>query len=334
MKNIITIVLPLISVICATTFSVGQTSPPDPERPVHTYSIVARDPVTGDLGVAVQSHWFSVGSVVPWAEAGVGAVATQSLVNVSFGPRGLALLREGMNAGSVVDSLIATDEGRDVRQLAVVDAHGGVAARTGKRCIPEAGHQIGDGYSVQANLMLTDRVVPAMARAFEKSTGTLAERMIRALEAAEKEEGDIRGKQSAAILVVRGEPTGNVWMDRLVDLRVEDHPEPVKELSRLLDLWRAYDYMNRGDLAMEKNDVAGALDAYRTAEEMFPGNLEMKFWHAVSLANAGFLDEALPLFREIFAKDENWRTLTKRLPSVGFLEVEEEELDQILKKSD
>ncbi len=308
----------------------GSYPPAGPERPVNTYSIVARDPGTGEIGVAVQSHWFSVGPVVPWAEAGAGAVATQSLVNVSFGPRGLALLGDGMKPEAVLDSLLATDEGREVRQLAVIDAAGNVAAHTGERCIPEAGHHTGDGYSVQANMMLTDRVVPSMAKAFEKSTGSLAERMIAALEAAEKAGGDIRGKQSAAILVVRGEATGNVWTDRIIDLRVEDHPEPVKELRRLLGLWRAYDYMNRGDLAMEKNDVAGALDAYRTAEEMFPGNLEMKYWHAVSLANAGFLEEALPLFGTVFAKDENWRTLTKRLPAVGFLEVSEQEFQRIL----
>jgi uncharacterized Ntn-hydrolase superfamily protein len=299
-------------------------------RPVHTYSIVARDPDTGDIGVAVQSHWFSVGSVVSWAEAGAGAVATQSLVNVSFGPRGLELLKKGKTAQEALTELIVSDEGREVRQLAIVDAKGTVAAHTGTRCIPEAGHHLGNGYSVQANLMLNDRIVPAMAKAFEEARGPLAERMVSALEAAQAAGGDIRGKQSASITVVRGTPTGNVWEDRMIDLRVEDHAEPLLELKRILSLHRAYEYMNQGDLAMEKNDIEGALAAYKKAEEMFPDNLEMKFWHAVSLVNAGMTDEALPLFRHIFSKDENWRTLTKRLPAVGMLNVNEEVLKRIV----
>jgi len=197
----------------------------------HTYSIVARDPQSGEMGVAVQSHWFSVGSIVPWAEAGVGAIATQSFVNVSFGPRGLQLLREGKTAAEVVKELIAADEGRDVRQLAIVDSKGNVAAHTGAKCVPEAGHHIGDNYSVQANLMLNDRVWPAMAEAFEASSGPLAERMIVALEAAQEAGGDIRGKQSAALVVVKARSTGKIWEDRVIDLRVEDHSEPVQELK-------------------------------------------------------------------------------------------------------
>lgn len=299
-------------------------------RPVHTYSIVARDPDTGDLGVAVQSHWFSVGSIVSWAQAGVGAVATQSLVNVSFGPRGLVLLENGKTAQETLTELIVSDEGREVRQLAIVDAKGNVAAHTGTRCIPEAGHHIGDGYSVQANLMLNDRVVPAMAKAFEEARGPLAERLLTVLEAAQAAGGDLRGKQSASLLVVRGTPTGKAWEDRTIDLRIEDHPEPVLEMKRLLSLFRAYEYMNQGDLAMEKNDIEGALAAYKRAEEMFPENLEMKFWHAVSLANAGMLEEALPIFTHIFAKDGNWRTLAKRLPGVGMLTVSEEDQKRIV----
>lgn len=296
----------------------------------HTYSIIARDPQTGEMGVAVQSHWFSVGSIVPWAEAGVGAIATQSFVNVSFGPRGLQLLRKGKTAPEVVKELIDADEGRDVRQLAIVDARGNVAAHTGAKCIPAAGHHAGDNYSVQANLMLNDRVWPAMAQAFEASTGPLAERMIAALEAAQEAGGDIRGKQSAAILVVRAESTGRAWEDRLIDLRVEDHPEPVQELKRLLRVFRAYEHMNQGDLAMEKDDADGALTAYSTANAMCPDNLEMKYWHAVALANLGKIKNALPLFREVFAKDHNWRVLTRRIPAVGLLDVSEQDLEQIL----
>ncbi|MCR4408189.1 MAG: DUF1028 domain-containing protein [Anaerolineae bacterium] len=296
----------------------------------HTYSIVARDPQTGEMGVAVQSHWFSVGSIVPWAEAGVGAIATQSFVNVSFGPRGLQLLREGRTAQEAVKELIDADEGRDVRQLAIVDSQGNVAAHTGVKCVPATGHHVGNNLSVQANLMLNDRVWPAMAKAFEASAGPLAERMVAALEAAQEAGGDIRGKQSAAILVVRARSTGRVWEDRLIDLRVEDHPEPVQELKRLLKVFRAYEHMNKGDLAMEKNDIDGALAAYGTANAMFPDNLEMKYWHAVALANLGKMEKALPLFREVFAKDRNWWMLTKRIPAVGLLDVSEQDLERIL----
>lgn len=296
----------------------------------HTYSIIARDPQTGEMGVAVQSHWFSVGSIVPWAEASVGAIATQSFVNVSFGPRGLQLLREGKTAPEVVKELIDTDEGRDVRQLAIVDSQGNVAVHTGAKCVPAAGHHIGDNYSVQANLMLNDRVWPAMAEAFEASKGPLAERMIAALEAAQEAGGDIRGKQSAAILIVRAESTGRIWEDKLIDLRVEDHPEPVQELKRLLRVFRAYEHMNRGDLAMEKDDIDGALAAYGAANAIFPDNLEMKYWHAVALANLGRVKDALPLFREVFAKDHNWWVLTRRIPAVGLLDVSEQDLEQIL----
>ena len=299
-------------------------------RPVHTYSIVARDPRSGEMGVAVQSHWFSVGSLCPWAEAGVGAIATQSFVNVSFGPQGLALLREGKTAGEVVEELIASDEGRAVRQLAVVDAKGHAAVHTGEKCIPEAGHILGDGFSAQANLMLNDQVWPAMAEAFRDSRGPLAERLVAALEAAQRVGGDIRGKQSAAMLVVRANATGKVWHDRVVDLRVEDHPEPLQELRRLLRVHRAYEHMNRGDLAMEQGDVNGALEAYRAAEAVFPDNLEIKYWHAVSMANAGMVESALPLFQEIFGQDRNWLVLTGRLPEAGLLRSNAADLKAIL----
>jgi uncharacterized Ntn-hydrolase superfamily protein len=299
-------------------------------RPMHTFSIVARDPETGEMGVAVQSHWFSVGALCPWAEAGVGAIATQSFVNVSFGPNGLAMLKAGKTAGEVVDELISADEGREVRQLAVVDARGNVAAHTGNKCVPDAGHLVGDQFSVQANLMLNDRVWPAMAEAFQGVSAPLAERMVMALAAAQEAGGDIRGKQSAALLVVRAESTGKVWEDRLVDLRVEDHSDPISEIKRLLRVHRAYGHMNRGDLAIEEGDIEGALKAYRTAEIMFPHNLEMQYWHAVSLANLGRVDDALPMFRAIFCRDANWQTLTGRLPGVGLLGVSDADLERIL----
>ncbi|MCH7783357.1 DUF1028 domain-containing protein [candidate division KSB1 bacterium] len=296
----------------------------------HTYSIVARDPDTGEMGVAVQSHWFAVGSLVAWAEAGVGAIATQSFVNVSFGPNGLKLLKEGKSAQEVLDEMIKADEGRDVRQLAIIDAKGNVAAFTGEKCIPEAGHYVGENFSVQANLMLSDGVWSAMSKAFREAEGPLAERMVAALEAAQKEGGDIRGKQSAALLVVKGVSSGKVWEDRLIDLRIEDHETPILEIKRLLKVHRAYEYMNKGDVAMEINDVEGALEAYGTAEELYPDNIEIQYWHAIALANAKMVDRSLPMFKKIFEADENWLILTKRLPATGLLNVTDEEFQKII----
>ncbi len=296
----------------------------------HTYSIVARDSATGDMGVAVQSHWFSVGSVVSWAEPGVGAIATQSLVNVSFGPRGLELLKKGKTAPEVLNILIRNDDGREFRQVAIIDKNGNVATFTGKNCIPDAGQIIGKNFSVQANMMLNKKVWPAMAKAFEKSTGPLAERMVEALKAAEAAGGDIRGQQSASILVVRGSSTGKLWEDRLIDLRVEDHPQAVKEIDRVLKVHRAYEHMNQGDLAIELGDEEKALKEYSAAEEMFPDNIEMKYWHAVSLVNMGKLEDSLPIFKTVFEQDPNWIELTKRIVPNGLLKVDKETLNKIV----
>jgi uncharacterized Ntn-hydrolase superfamily protein len=282
---------------------------------VATYSIVARDPETGEMGVAVQSHWFSVGSIVSWGEAGVGVVATQSFVNPAFGPDGLELLKSGMTAEQVVDKLIAEDEGRDVRQLAIIDVNGNVKSYTGKNCIPGAGNIVGENYSVQANLMLNDKVPGAMSKAFEESTGPLAERMMAALFAGEEAGGDIRGKQSAAILVVKGRSTGQVWADRLIDLRVEDDPYPLDKLDRLLKIHRAYGHMNAGDLAVEHGDMELAMKEYSAAEKMFPDNEEMKYWHAVTLATNGDVEGSLPLFKAVFKKNQNWKILNSKAGS-------------------
>ncbi len=284
-----------------------------------TYSIVARDPSNGDIGVAVQSHWFSVGQIVPWAEAGVGAVATQSFVDPSYGKLGLDLMRAGRSAPDALKALLAGDEGRDVRQVAMIDAAGRVSAHTGAKCIEAAGHHVGKDYSVQANLMLSDKVWPAMAQAFERTGGDLAARMLAALEAAEAAGGDIRGKQSAALVVVSGKPTGRAWADRVFDLRVDDHPAPLAELGRLVRLQRAYNHMNAGDLAVERKDNEAALREYGAAEKLVPDNLEMTYWHAVALVNMRRTDEALPLFRRVFAADPNWRTLTPRLAKSGLI---------------
>jgi uncharacterized Ntn-hydrolase superfamily protein len=296
-----------------------RSEPPRPTRPVHTFSIVARDPVTGELGVAVQSHWFSVGSIVAWAEAGVGAVATQSFVDPSYGPLGLSLMRTGRSAPDALKSLLAGDEGREVRQVAMIDAQGRVDAWTGKNDIQAAGHHVGKDYSVQANLMLNDKIWPAMAKAFESTKGDLADRMMAALDAAQAAGGDIRGRQSAAIIVVTGKPTGLAWKDRTFDLRVDDSPEPLKELRRLVTLQRAYNHMNAGDLAVEKKDNEGALREYGAAEKLVPDNAEMIYWHAVALVNMGRVEESLPLFKRVFAMDRNWIELTPRLPKSGLL---------------
>ncbi|RIJ33555.1 DUF1028 domain-containing protein [Pontibacter oryzae] len=302
------------------------------EEPLaHTYSIVARDPNTGEMAVGVQSHWFSVGTAVPWAEAGVGAVATQSFTNKSFGPRGLALLKEGKTPEEALAILLADDEGREVRQVAIIDAQGRVAVHTGKQCIRYAGDITGKNFSVQANMMLTDKVWPAMARAFEKSEGQpLAERVMLALQAAEREGGDIRGRQSAALVVVPGQKA-EPWEAKTIDLRVDDHERPLDELERLLKVYRAYEHMNKGDLAVEKGQMQQAMQEYGKAEEMFPKNLEMKYWHAITLANNGQVDEAAKLLREVYKKDENWRELTSRLPEVGLLDVSKQQMDKLLK---
>jgi len=286
---------------------------------VHTYSIVARDATTGELGVAVQSHWFSVGSIVTWAEAGVGAIATQSFVNPAYGPRGLDLMKSGLAAEEALNALLLVDEGRDVRQVAFVDVNGKVAAHTGAKCIEAAGHHIGDGYSVQANMMLNDRVVPAMAKAYESTEGDLADRLMAALEAAQGSGGDIRGKQSAAMLIVKGEATGQSWTDRVLELRIEDHPTPITELKRLLTVHRAYEHMNAGDLAVEHNDLVGAMAEYGRAAKLLPGNVEVEYWAAVTLATSGSVKEAIPMFQRVFAADSNWVELTKRLHKPGII---------------
>jgi uncharacterized Ntn-hydrolase superfamily protein len=301
-----------------------------PLRPVHTYSIVARDAATGELGVAVQSHWFSVGALVPWAEAGVGAVATQSFVDPAYGKLGLDLMRAGRSAPDALRSLVAGDEGRDVRQVAMIDAQGRVSAHTGAKCIEAAGQHVGKDFSVQANMMLNERVWPEMARAFESTRGDLAERMLAALEAAQAAGGDIRGRQSAALVVVAGKPTGRAWADRVFDLRVDDAAEPLKELRRLLTLQRAYNHMNAGDLAVEHKDNEAALREYSAAGRLVPDNLEMAYWHAVALVGMNRTDEALPIFARVFARDANWRELTRRIVKVGLLPNDEKLLARIL----
>lgn len=295
--------------------------------PAHTYSIVAYDPGSRQWGVAVQSHYFGTGRVVTWAEAGVGVVATQSMVQVSYGPLGLAMMKAGKSASEALDGLIASDPGSNVRQVAMIDARGNVAAHTGASCIAEAGHRTGQHYSVQANMMLKNTVWGAMAEAYEGTSGDLAERMMAALEAAEAEGGDIRGKQSAALLVVSGEMTGTPWLSRPFDLRVDDHETPLPELRRLLEMSRAYalagqasELRRNEDLGNERFDLARAkYDEAMKYERAMRGNVELQYWSAVELAKYGRWDEAIPIFRLVFAADPAWRELVRRLPVTGRL---------------
>ncbi len=324
------LILATTCVISGSRPAAAVTPPGQPARPAHTYSIVARDPQTGQLGVAVQSHWFSVGSAVPWAEAGVGAVATQSFVRIEYGPEGLDAMRRGAAAPDALARLVGADPGRDVRQVAMVDAGGRVAAHTGARCIRAAGHQTGKGWSVQANLMLDASVWPAMAAAYESARGDLAERMLIALEAAQAQGGDIRGRQSAAMLIVKGESSGKPWADKVLELRIEDHPEPIKELRRQVTLWRAYEHMNQGDLAVEKNDIDAAVAHYGKAEALFPEMDEFVFWHAATLAQKGRLDDALPLFAKAFRLQPGWFLLAPRLPDVDLLPRDKAAMERIL----
>jgi uncharacterized Ntn-hydrolase superfamily protein len=317
----------LLSIIFS--FSIAEAQQFYANPLAHTFSIVARDSVTGEMGVAVQSHWFSVGSIVSWGEPGVGVIATQSFVNPSFGLEGLKLLKKGKSPAEVVKILTDADTGRDLRQLAVLDTSGRTACYTGKKCIPSAGNITEKNFSVQANLMLNENIWPAMAKEFKQTKGPLAERMLAALEAGQASGGDIRGKQSAAILVVKGKATKKPWEDRYIDLRVEDNPEPITELRRLLQLFRAYEHMNAGDLQIEKNKAKAAKE-YAVAEKMNSDNEEMKFWHAVTLVNKNMKVEALPLFKTVFAKNSNWALLIPRLRKVDQLKCDDATEKEIL----
>jgi len=314
------------------------------------------------MGVAVQSHWFCVGCIVTWAEAGVGAVATQSFVEPAYGRDGLELMRKGVSAPEALAQLLQRDGSRNVRQVAMVDSQGRVAAWTGAKDIPPAGDVVGiptngliaekriggapdDGvihvgkdFSVQANMMLNDRVWPAMAKAFRETKADLADRMMAALDAGQAAGGDARGRQSAAIIIVKAKSSGKPWTDRLFDLRVDDAEYPLKEMRRLIALQRVYNHMNAGDLATENGDKQGALREYEAAEKIAsttPGVLpsrlnEVRYWRAVALVNMGRIEDALPIFRQVFAADKNWVLMTERLAKVGQLPDDRKTIDRIL----
>ncbi|HKB33403.1 MAG TPA: DUF1028 domain-containing protein [Candidatus Dormibacteraeota bacterium] len=287
-----------------------------------TYSIVARDAKTGQFGVAVQSHYFQVSPAVPWAKAGVGAVATQSHVNLSYGPLGLELLEAGYTAEQALAALTAGDPKAEVRQCAIVDAAGNVAAHTGAKCIPAAGHTLGDGFSCEANLMEKDTVWDAMAHAFTTTDAPLAERMMAALEAAEAEGGDIRGKQSAAMVVVAATGTGRPWNDRIIDLRVEDSAEPLPELRRLLRIKRAYMTASDADALEEEGDMAGAIAKLHEALAIAPEMVELRIMTGVTMASAGDVDGGCALIAEAVRKNARWVETLHRFAAVDLMKPE------------
>jgi uncharacterized Ntn-hydrolase superfamily protein len=288
-----------------------------------TYSIVARDPDSGEMGVAVQSHYFSVGSVVTWGEAGIGVVATQAFAEVSYGPLGLDLMRGGKTAREALDALVATDQLSARRQVAMIDRSGVVAAHTGDQTLAEAAHRTGENYSVQANMMLKDTVPDAMAEAFERAEGDLTSKLLDALDAAEEQGGDIRGRQSAALLIVHGERAPHAAAGRKLELRIEDHGEPLVELRRLVGVRRAYDLMSEAGVRLASGEIDEAIASYEEAQALVPDNPEFSFWCAVTLAGVGEIDRAKPFAQRCFADGSgDWRELLRRLPDGGLTSAE------------
>ncbi len=309
MKRLSVAVVPLVISSCAFATDFPQ---PVPSRYAHTFSIIAYDSTTGQFGAAVQSHWFKIADVI-WVEAGVGAVATQAFVEYSYGPLGLAIMKTDKSAKQALDGLLAADPYADFRQVIMIDKSGIAASHTGSKCLAYAGYQIGANCACQASLMKDSAVWGAMAEAFETTSGDLADRMMAALDAGQAAGGDLRGKQSAAMVVVSAKSTGRPWEDKIVDLRVDDSPEPLIELRRLLNIRHGLDHVNEGDKAIAAKNWDKAAEEYAIATRLTAGNPEINFWYAVSLVNAGEVDRSLPLFKEVFTADPNWRIAVQRL---------------------
>lgn len=288
---------------------------------VPTYSIVAYDFETRELGVAVQSRYFSVGSVVPWAEADVGAVATQSFVNVSYGPRGLDLLKKGLTAKEVVERLVSEDEGRDYRQLGIVDAKGNAASYTGSKCLEWAGGKTGMGYAVQGNILAGKSVVKAMAEAYESTMRSLAERLVAALDAGENSGGDARGRQSAALLVVRKDAGRGGYGDRFIDLRVEDHPDPVNELKRLLRLHRVYYLIDEAEAKFTRGAIEEAVadinEALKIKQDCDDAYLDL----GLIYLRARKFEEALKAFKKSVEINPKITSVIRQIPKLGMVDV-------------
>jgi uncharacterized Ntn-hydrolase superfamily protein len=275
-----------------------------------TYSVIAFDRESGAFGVATQSHWFNVGVSVPWARRGVGAVATQALTNSSYGWQGLDIMAAGVDAVTALGVMVAKDEAPERRQAGLVDAEGVVAVHTGSECVAAAGHHIGDGWAVLGNLLADEGVIEAMAKAFETATGTLAERMVQTLEAAEAAGGDVRGRQSAAIKIAPGPSEGPD--EPGVEILIPDHPTPIKELRRLVEVDRSYRALRRGNAAVAAGHKAEAMVQYREAERLRHGP-EVDFWRALGLARLGREDEALDVMSAVFEEAPRFRELLVRL---------------------
>ncbi|MHB8565596.1 MAG: DUF1028 domain-containing protein [Nitrososphaerales archaeon] len=294
-----------------------------------TYSIVARDPKTGEMGVAVQSHYFSVGSVVTWARAGVGSVATQSMAELSYGPLGLELMAAGKSPEESLGALLKADPKAETRQVAFVDSKGRVAAHTGNKCIPFAGHTLGDQFSCQANLMSNDTIWSAMDKAYRDSPDlTFPERLVLTLEAAEAAGGDIRGKQSAALLIVSPDLSPNYWSGKVLELRVEDHPEPLVELKRLLRIRRAYEWADKGDDLLSSGKIPESKDAFEKAYRSAPEIDELQYWRGITLLGTGRIDEAKSILYPLLKRDARWIQVTRSLGETGM--VRKDTLDKFL----
>jgi len=296
----------------------------------HTYSIVAASDDLSEIGVAVQSHWFAVGAICPWIIPGIGAIVTQSMVEISYGPQGLSLLEDGGTPQHILPSLLHKDGEREFRQVAIINAQGKIATHTGKMCIAEAGHKVGHNYSVQANMMINNSIWSAMADAFETSQGKLAERLFASLEAAQKAGGDLRGEQSAAMMVADNIRDDQPWSHFTTNLRIDDNIHPLKELRRLLNLEGAYNMMNEGDSLIAKGNFSLSQKKYDAAEKLAPGNNEILFWNAVTLAKIGEMKKALRIFKDVFKKNPNWATLVGRLPESGLLPKDPNLMQEIL----
>ncbi|SEP86826.1 Uncharacterized conserved protein, Ntn-hydrolase superfamily [Ectothiorhodospira magna] len=287
--------------------------------PVATYSIVARDPVQDQLGVAVQSHHFAVGSVAPFARAGVGAGTIQSFASLIYATEGPRLMQEGASAGAALRRLLAQDHHMDYRQAGMIDTQGDVVAHTGSLCIDEAGHCLGDEYACLGNMLLKDGTWDAMGRAYEAAQGDFPQRLLAALEAAQAQGGDLRGRRSAAIMVVSGTATGDPAQDMILDLRVEDHPTPVRELRRLVTLKAAYTFNTLGGHHLRHGEYDQAIRAFTQAEALAPDEDELVFWRAVALINAGHEAQAEALLNALFHRAPHWSLLLIRVAKSRFL---------------
>jgi uncharacterized Ntn-hydrolase superfamily protein len=280
-----------------------------------TYSIVARDPATGRFGIAIQSCWPFVGAGCPWVESGVGAVVTQSFTEIAHGPNGLAGLRTGGAAADVLAALLAGDPGEAVRQVGIVDATGRAAGHTGARCVQAAGHLTADGVAVQANMMERPTVWPAMLAAYEGCDGEFLDRLLAGLRAAEAEGGDIRGRQSAA-LVVSGAPGDPAWK-REVDIRVEDHGAPLDELERMVRLHRGYEALDRAESRGAAGDTAGARAAGEDALRLAPGDGQVMVWQAIGMAGGGAIEPARALLASATDMNPRWPEFVRRMAASG-----------------